>query len=164
MRGRSIRQIELTRGEVAAVDDCDYNDLVAMGPWQCSGDGYAEHSVGRGGVFKKIMMHRLILERMGFSDFARSDHINRVRLDNRRSNLRPATASQSCCNRAKFKESSSKYIGVCWYKKYQKWVARIQVAGKRQTLGYFNDPQDAARAYNKAAKKLHGKFATLNEV
>ena len=48
-------------------------------------------------------MHRVILERMGFKNFARSDHINRNRLDNRRCNLRPETNHQNGCNRNKIR-------------------------------------------------------------
>ena len=51
----------------------------------------------------------------------------------------------------------SRYVGVCWHKAMQKWVASIQVAGVKQHLGYFDDEVDEARAYDAAvaAQNLH---------
>ncbi len=107
-----MKKIPLTQGKFALVDDCDYDYLI-LREWQYGSDGYAVHSVGVNGAYQKILMHRVILERMGHRNFARSDHINRRRkLDNCRSNLRPATASQSCCNRGKFSNNTSGYTGV----------------------------------------------------
>lgn len=107
-------------------------------------------------------MHRVILERMGFKDFAQSDHINQDKLDNRRYNLRPATFSQNGCNQGVQKNNTSGYKGVFWNQ--GKWMTQIKVDGKVIYLGYYDDPKEAARAYNKAALKYHGEFAVLNEV
>ena len=109
-------------------------------------------------------MHRVILEQMGFKDFTKSDHINRDRLDNRRCNLRPATHSQSACNRGKPKNNTSGYHGVWWEKRREKWFVRISVKKKPIFLGYFDDLKEAARVYNEAVLKYHGEFAVLNEV
>ena len=58
--------------------------------------------------------------------------------------------------------TSSKYKGVCWHKKAQKWMAHIKLNGKLRYLGLFVQEQDAAEAYNEAATKLFGVFANLN--
>jgi len=58
--------------------------------------------------------------------------------------------------------STSKYKGVNRWKSKNKWRVRIKVDGKQKHIGYFKDETQAAKAYDKAAKKYHGKFASLN--
>jgi hypothetical protein len=43
-----------------------------------------------------------------------------------------------------------------------RWRARIRVNGKRISLGLFKDEIEAAKAYDRAARKYHGEFASLN--
>src|SRR5690606_21975431 len=105
-----------------------------------------------------VPMHRQI---MGFPEGMEVDHIDRDGLNNRRSNLRLATHHQNAYNAQK-RKSRSGFRGVTWYAPYQKWVAVIMHQGKKHYLGYFDDPADGGRAYDEAARKLHGEFATLN--
>jgi len=152
-------RIPLTQNKFAIVGPRDYAFLMQ---WKWSyGNSYAVRTNANN---KRIYMHRIILERTGFKNFANSDHINRNRLDNRRCNLRPATDRQSQCNRGKQKNNSSGYIGVSWEKQKRKWEANIKVNRKKIFLGYYNDPKKAAKAHNLAACKYHGQFAVLNEV
>lgn len=88
------------------------------------------------------------------------DHINHDGLDNRRSNLRPATTKQNVRN-SRSRPGSSQYKGVDLFRGV-KWRATIRVDGKKKHLGLFVDEKDAARAYNKAALELFGEFACLN--
>jgi hypothetical protein len=60
------------------------------------------------------------------------------------------------------RDNSSGYRGVTWCRRYGTWQAQIQVAGKRQFLGYFAAKEDAARAYDVAAKDAFGELARLN--
>ncbi len=92
-----------------------------------------------------------------------ADHINTDSLDNRRANLRLATHSQNSCNSRRDKSKTlSRFRGVSFSKRKGKWFAAIRINGKKTWLGYFNDEEDAARAYDHAARKYHGEFAMLN--
>ncbi len=89
------------------------------------------------------------------------DHRNGNGLDNRRSNLRPATSTQNSANKRKTR-GSSRYKGVTWNKNAKRWQASIQVNRKRRHLGYFLAEEPAARAYDAAARLTFGAFAALN--
>jgi hypothetical protein len=59
-------------------------------------------------------------------------------------------------------EAPSKYRGVCWDKRHNKWAVQITHDGKLLHLGYFEDEEEAARAYDRAARAQHGETAQLN--
>ena len=110
-----------------------------------------------------IYLHRLIM------DAPRGvlvDHINHDKADNRKKNLRFATNQQNIQNQIAHgrKNNTSGYKGVDYDKKRRKWRARIYLDNKAITLGRFNSRRDAARAYNKAAFKLYGDFASTNNI
>ena len=90
------------------------------------------------------------------------DHINQNGVDNRRINLRIATATQNRQNTSKQKSNTSGYKGVM--KDKTKWRAMIRDNGRRIHLGMFDNKIDAAIAYNKAAIKYHKEFACLNTI
>ena len=91
------------------------------------------------------------------------DHINGRTLDNRKANLRSATRLQNSWNLSKSSRVGySKYKGITFYKSKQKWGAQICVDGRRIFLGKFEDETEAAKAYDKAAKKYFGEYAKLN--
>lgn len=92
------------------------------------------------------------------------DHIDRDPANNQKLNLRLCTHQQNGMNRTKQKNVSSKYMGVSWHKTISKWIARIKKNGKLFHLGYFLKEEDAARAYNNAAKELFGEFANINNL
>jgi hypothetical protein len=106
-------------------------------------------------------MHRVIAERGGMDMTNTIDHINRNPLDNRRSNLRPATQQQQNCNQGKQSNNTSGVRGVGWHKFKQKWRARIKLNGKRLELGYFDNLEDATRVRRAAELKYHEEFAPL---
>ena len=86
------------------------------------------------------------------------DHIDRVRSNNLISNLRLATRQQQCANRKTPITNRSGYKGVSFNKKSGKWVAQINVEGKRNTIGYFDTPEEASNAYNEVSQMIYGEF------
>ena len=108
-----------------------------------------------------IKMHREII-RVGDGKFC--DHINHNGLDNRKTNLRPATQTENNRNRRKLKINNfrSKYKGVTWNQKEKGWAVRIMTNRKSRYVGCYKDEIEAAKAYDRAAKKYHGEFAVLN--
>lgn len=148
-------------GLVTQVDDDDFEFLNKF-RWYAgrnhAGNIYAERQEYLRPGFRKIKMHRLI------TDAPKGmvvDHINGNGLDNRRENLRVCTLAENSQNRARIrkKSSDSKYKGVSFVSYYG---ARIKVDGKMINLGHFKTPEEAARAYDEAAKKYFGQFANLN--
>jgi hypothetical protein len=91
------------------------------------------------------------------------DHINGEKTDNRISNLREATRSQSQINRGQMRNNTSGFKGVNWNASEGKWMARCAAQGKRKHLGYFENLSDAVAAYQSAAKIIHGNYARQGE-
>ncbi len=122
--------------------------------WNYSHTGYAMSTlIG--------CMHTLLLKQ---PKHLMCDHINRNKLDNRKSNLRPATISQNNQNTGIKSTNTSGYKGVYFRKDTKKWVARVTNGKDIYNLGCFTTPEDAALVYNAKAKELFGEFAYLNEV
>lgn len=94
----------------------------------------------------------------------RLDHKDRNGLNNSIENLREATASQNAANSIKRKNNTSGWKGVSWDKDRKKWRAIIGINGGQKHLGLFQDPKEAAKAYNQAALNHFGRFARTNEI
>lgn len=140
---------------ISYVDDDDY-ELLNKFNWSYS-KGYASTKM-KG---KKIMIHRFIMGAKG-REFI--DHKDRNPLNNQKNNLRPCNNSENQKNRKSAINSSSKYLGVCFIKCRNKFKSQIKNNNINYFLGYFKIEEQAALAYNEAAKKYHGEFANLNVV
>lgn len=107
-----------------------------------------------------VRLHRFILEA---PDGSLVDHANGNPLDNRRCNLRLATARQNCWNSKPRGTSGLK--GVWFHRHSGLWTGTIRrPCGHRQSIGYFRDPLDAAEARDKLAAEFQGEFAWLNSL
>ena len=107
-----------------------------------------------------VRMHRIIMNAPKGSIV---DHKDRNGLNNTKINLRFATRAQNNCNiRRKTKTKTSKYKGVSFTSKIKKWRVQIKYNGTTKHLGYFDNEEDAAKAYDEAAREYHGEFAYLN--
>ena len=82
------------------------------------------------------------------------DHINRKREDNTISNLRDCNNQQNMMNKKSYKNTSSKYKGVSFHKRDEKWTAQIRFKGKLRHLGYFDNEIDAHKAYERTSSAL----------
>lgn len=159
----TMKEIPLTQGKVAIVDDCDY-DLVSKNRWfyNSSGKGYAGRQLPRNnGKQREQKMHRLIL---GVADQdIHVDHINGNGLDNRRANLRLCSASQNRINSGLDRNNTSGIKGVYLHKETGKFCAVIGFNGKHKYLGLFPTKEQAAHARAMAEVELYGEFSRHNK-
>jgi hypothetical protein len=158
-----MKEIQLTKGKVAIVDDSDF-EWLSKDKWYCSNYGYAVRNkkIPRQGM---IWMHREITQAPAGMEV---DHINGDALDNQKSNLRICTGSQNKENTRRRTNNQSGYKGVHWHKQpsghdlSKGWRAVIKKNKNTIHLGYFDNPVEAALAYDEAAKKYFGEFAKTN--
>jgi hypothetical protein len=151
------REIALTHGTVAIVDDEDY-ELVSAHEWQLSKLRYATTGYAYSRTAHKKMAQFLMNPPKGMA----IDHANGNGLDNRRCNLRICSKAQNCQNRRKQeRKTSSRFKGV---QRTLRGTWRVTITAKNHQyhVGTFKLEENAARAYDDAARQLHGQFACVN--
>lgn len=155
-----MKKIALTnRDDAFALVDDDTFEYLSQWKWRANKLGYpcrfTDYKQGGKRIYKCIFMHRVV---NNTPDGLFTDHINRNKLDNRKENLRNATNSQNQSNR--------RFIGKFGFKgvhaSREKYRARIKDGNKLLNLGTFTTAEEAARAFDKKAKELHGEFAFTN--
>lgn len=110
------------------------------------------------------------LEFIGFyedmGDRPNGHTLDRINVDGNyeKSNCRWATKIVQQMNMVERINKTSIHKGVCWKSDRKKWKAYISVKRKQIHLGYFDDENDAALAYNKKALELYGDYVYLNKV
>jgi len=155
--GRDSRLIPLTQGKFAIVDAEDYESLNKY-KWYAIRQGNTFYAVRKQGD-RHIRMHRVITNAPKGLD---CDHIDHNGLNNRKRNLRLCTRLQNSRNQRARRGGTSRYKGVYWHKGQKKWHAGISSEGKSYFLGSFENEIDAAKAYDRKAKVLFGRFVYLN--
>ncbi len=155
-----MKSIALTQDKVTLVDDEDF-EYLSKWKWHFN-DRYVKRSQYHKNSKSqtKVFLHKEIAKRMGIENNT-IDHIDRNPLNNRRSNIRPCTLMQNSRNATKYHRGGvrpSMYKGVSWEKNYKKW--QVHIRGK--LIGYSDSEAEGGLMYNKAAKRIFGKFAKLN--
>jgi hypothetical protein len=141
-------------GNSALIDKEDIPTVCSI-PWYLRKTGSRKYAACSG-TYGGKMMHQIIMP-----EVPQIDHQDGNGLNNRRSNLRPCTPLQNLQNRLKCsKPCSSRYKGVRFRAK--RWESSIMAKGVRRHLGRFLSEEQAALAYDAAARELHGEFARLN--
>jgi hypothetical protein len=159
-----MKEIILTQGKTALVDDEDFEELYKY-KWHADKHGsiyYAVRSININYKIKHILMHRQIFGITDKKIFI--DHIDHNSLNNQKSNLRICTNQQNQRNSLKQKNTTSIYKGVSLNKKSNKWHSIIIFNNKSIYLGSYINEIDAAKAYDVAAIKYFGEFANINFV
>jgi hypothetical protein len=149
----TMKEIKLTQGKVALVDDEDFEYLNQF-KWCAFKGPFTYYAVkGKGPTTR---MHRLIMKTATGMEV---DHIDHNGLNNQRSNLRNCKHAQNQMN--KRSSGTSKYLGVCLTGRGQ-IIATICIGRKLIYIGAFKTEESAAHAYDIEARKLFGEFANLN--
>lgn len=162
------RRLRISGGKYVLVDNSDYDTLARL-PWFVQ-KGYAcryarhDEPGGRGEgrhTPRLIFMHRVIMgnDLAAAGIGAEVDHRNGKRRDNRRSNLRVTNRLGNGRNKGPRKGKRFKGISLC---PNGRWIARLNLGGKRLNLGTYSTPVAAAQAYDRAASEHHGAYARLN--
>jgi hypothetical protein len=156
-----MKEIPLTQGKVAYIDDIDYELISAYKwhAWNPKSNWYAYTNPGPTKNRKRFSMHRLI---MNAKKGQLVDHKNGNSLDNRRDNLRFCTRGQNNMNSKIHKIGG--YKGVHFCKDKGKFQVSIRLNNKQIHGGFFDAPLQAAKKYNDMAIQYHGEFARLNEI
>lgn len=159
-----MKQIKLTKGQNAIVDDVDFEWLNQWKWYANKGCNtfYAQRKLRINKKCITVIMHREILG-LKYGDGKCVDHIDGNGLYNKRSNLRICTNSQNQHNQKVRISGTSQFKGVTWNKGSRKWQSLIRYNGKKIHLGLFSNEIEAAKAYNKKALELFGEFALLNQ-
>jgi len=160
-----MREIPLTQGQVALVDDEDF-ERVNQYKWHTSSNStnqtlYAARNICKKlGVWRLQYLHRFILNTPNGLQVDHKDHNG---LNNTKANIRNVTRTENNRNGLKCRKiTSSKYRGVGWHKKCNNWRAYIGIAGKHIHLGHYETELEAALAYDEKAHEVDSQHYLCN--
>lgn len=131
--------------------------------WFKTTQGYVATDMVENGKRRRVLLHRFILNA---PERKVVDHINGNRLDNRKSNLRLCTQQQNTFNARSTTGNKHGYKGIRFDKRQPRkgWIAQITFNRKNIYLGSHYTKEEAALAYNEAARNYFGNFAKLNKI
>jgi len=155
--GSTVR-VKLTRGKWAIIDAADA-DSVLQFRWSVTVTPHGSYAMRMNAGNKYSALHRFI---MGEPEGLEVDHIDGDTLNNSRSNLRVATSRQNGQNTRLASTNRSGFKGVYFSNSNGKWIARISINNRGKTLGLFDDPIEAALAYDEAVRIEAGEFGRYN--
>uniref|UniRef100_A0A6M3JCL7 Putative homing endonuclease n=1 Tax=viral metagenome TaxID=1070528 RepID=A0A6M3JCL7_9ZZZZ len=160
-----MKEIQLSQGKVALVDDADYEWLNQWKWYAERHRGYLFYAARNSPMVNscprtRIYMHWLVLGAKG------GDHKDGNGLNNQRGNLRGCTHRQNSMNTRPQTGGASIYKGVVRERKSKihPWRAQIMVQGKNAHLGCYATEGEAALVYNQKAAEIFGEFARLNVI
>jgi hypothetical protein len=159
-----VREIPLTKGYIALVDDDDYERVAAF-KWQVgvrkSKQKTYTHALRHVGPKRQrttLSLHTFI---MGHHPGMMIDHADGNGLNNQKYNLRIATRSQNVANSVRTRPNKTGFRGIFY--NGSRFAVRLRGGSNpRRYIGSFQTAEAAARAYDKAAIEEFGEFATLN--
>ena len=134
-------------GEVVAfalIDTTDADLVLGRGAWCLDDLGYVARYDRPNGVTKRTRLHRFLLG-LDPGNPLQGDHINRDRLDNRRSNLRAVTQSLNTQNRAAKPGAASPFKGVSPVPS-GRWKATGRKDNRQIHIGTYDSEVGAAEA------------------
>lgn len=133
---------------VVLVDDAD---LPLLAGWSLTlhDKGYVLAQRGGRDRRERIYLHRLLLSP---PSSLQCDHLNGVRTDNRRCNLRIVDQTTNNFNAALRRDNTHGHRGISLHKRSGLWQARITIRGRRHNLGYFKTAEAASTRYRAAAE------------
>lgn len=163
-----MKELPLRNSELSVKVDDDVYDILSKYTWSLNYNGYAycNDKVKLHTLYKTRRMHRIIYQ-MKFGHIARTDEIDHIDVDslnNQLSNLRKVDRKNNSKNRRGNRGSYSRFKGVYWDSRGEKFIAEISLDGKKHYLGSSNDEIVCAKKYNDKAKELFGDYAYLNKI
>lgn len=151
-----VARFSTRKGVEFIVSREDANKISEYG-WCLGTHGYIVASIDN----QTVCLHRLLL---AADKYQYVDHLNGDKLNNTRENLRVASTYQNSQNINISCRNTSGFKGVHFNKHEKKWQGNIRAFNKQYFLGWFDNKELAALAYNEAAKELHGEYACLNPI
>lgn len=153
-----MKQIPLTQGKCAIIDDSDF-DIVSAHKWYAIWDGWNWYA-GRKHNKRQQRLHNFLMQPPAGVII---DHRDGNGLNNQRQNLKISTYSHNVHRMRKKIAHTSKYKGVSWQKRCAKWIAQIHGKGQVVYLGLYEVEEEAAKAYDSAAERFFGEDALTNK-
>jgi hypothetical protein len=146
-----MKTIYTKRNEPIIVDDSDYESLSEY-VWHLNGSGYAQTNIKD----KSVFMHRFLLG-LSYKDGFQCDHINGIRTDNRRKNLRVCSFEENMRNKNVQKNNKLGVKGV-HKTRHGNYITGVWKNKQYICFGVYDTIEQAIEARKIKGKQIHGEF------